>query len=604
MAEQELAMAQGTDMATAGATDLAATDQGKPATGLAEKAESTAEKVADKALKVSDFMAQPAVQRAIPAIIALVILVVSLVIYSVFTGSSHRPLYENLSEEDRSAVYAALQEAGIDARIQQSNGMITVSDEDYHRAKMMLASQGLPQGSATGGFEMIRGEQSLGTSQFMEQMRYRLAIEEELAASISTINSIKKARVHLAIPKQSVFIRDREKPKASVVVWPHGGRVVSDGQVQAIVNMVASSVPFMDAESVSVVDRFGNLLHSSTNSPEMKMSNEKMRYRRSLEEMYRSRIVALLTPFMGQENIHVEVNAEVDFTTVESMSESYPGQSAVRSEQLSERRNANKEAVGIPGAMSNQPPLDAQLVNTGEAKAQANGEANKETTAAVNHNSTRNYEVDRTIRHEKKVAGHLTKLTVAMVLDQPKPVEGEEAKPQKSIEELETLIKGAIGFNEARGDSVVVMSTAFEELPQAEEIPLWKDPDMQSIARQMLVVIAFILLVLFVFRPLIRNVVNPGTMVSGQQVAIGPDGQPIAIGEDGMPHDENMMREGETLEEMKQRLRPKKKSSISADMLDTANTYDDKVALVRMLVSEDSRRVANVMRGWLKRDIG
>jgi flagellar M-ring protein FliF len=602
MAEQELAMPQGTDMAAAGVGDLTATDNGS-GNGLTEKSEGAAAKVADKALKVSDFMAQPAMQRAIPAIIALAILVVSLVIYSVFTGSSHRPLYENLSEEDRSAVYAALQEAGIDARIQQSSGMITVSDEDYHRAKMMLASQGLPQGATTGGFEMIRGEQSLGTSQFMEQMRYRLAIEEELAASISTINSIKKARVHLAIPKQSVFIRDREKPKASVVVWPHGGRVVSDSQVQAIVNMVASSVPFMDAESVSVVDRFGNLLHSSTNSPEMKMSNEKMRYRRSLEEMYRSRIVALLTPFMGQENIHVEVNAEVDFTTVESMSESFPGQNVTRSEQLSERRNASKEAVGIPGAMSNQAPVEGELVASGQGEGKSD-QVKDEQSVAVNHNSTRNYEVDRTIRHEKKLAGHLTKLTVAMVLDAPKPAEGEEAKPQKSVEELETLIKGAIGFNEARGDSVVVMSTAFEELPQAEEIPLWKDPDMQSIARQMLVVIAFILLVLFVFRPLIRNVVNPGTMVSGQQVAIGPDGKPIAIGEDGLPHDENMMREGETLEEMKQRLRPKKKSSISADMLDTANTYDDKVALVRMLVSEDSRRVANVMRGWLKRDIG
>jgi flagellar M-ring protein FliF len=602
MAEQELAMPQGTDMAAAGVGDLTATDNGS-GNGLTEKSEGAAAKVADKALKVSDFMAQPAMQRAIPAIIALAILVVSLVIYSVFTGSSHRPLYENLSEEDRSAVYAALQEAGIDARIQQSSGMITVSDEDYHRAKMMLASQGLPQGATTGGFEMIRGEQSLGTSQFMEQMRYRLAIEEELAASISTINSIKKARVHLAIPKQSVFIRDREKPKASVVVWPHGGRVVSDSQVQAIVNMVASSVPFMDAESVSVVDRYGNLLHSSTNSPEMKMSNEKMRYRRSLEEMYRSRIVALLTPFMGQENIHVEVNAEVDFTTVESMSESFPGQNVTRSEQLSERRNASKEAVGIPGAMSNQAPVEGELVASGQGEGKSD-QVKDEQSVAVNHNSTRNYEVDRTIRHEKKLAGHLTKLTVAMVLDAPKPAEGEEAKPQKSVEELETLIKGAIGFNEARGDSVVVMSTAFEELPQAEEIPLWKDPDMQSIARQMLVVIAFILLVLFVFRPLIRNVVNPGTMVSGQQVAIGPDGQPIAIGEDGLPHDENMMREGETLEEMKQRLRPKKKSSISADMLDTANTYDDKVALVRMLVSEDSRRVANVMRGWLKRDIG
>jgi len=331
------------------------------------------------------------------------------------------------------------------------------------------------------------------------------------------------------------------------------------------------------------------------------MSNEKMRYRRSLEEMYRSRIVALLTPFMGQENIHVEVNAEVDFTSVESMSESFPGQSVKRSEQLSERRNKGKDAIGIPGAMSNDAPPEAELMAADSAGQQ---NVKSEEGVAVNHNSTRNYEVDRTIRHEKKVAGHLTKLTVAMVLDAPKPVEGEEAKPQKSIAELETLIKGAIGFNEARGDSVVVMSTAFEELPQAEEMPIWKDPDMQSIARQMLVVVAFILLVFFVFRPLIRNVINPGTMVSGQAVAIGPDGLPIAIGEDGLPHDENMMREGETLEEMKARLKPKKKSSISADMLDTANTYDDKVALVRMLVSEDSRRVANVMRGWLKRDIG
>ena len=596
MAEQELAINTGTEMAI---------DDNSSATGLTDKAGTAVTKVKENAFKVSDFMAQPAVQRAIPAIIALVMLVVTLIIYSIFTGSSHRALYENLSAEDSSAVYAALQEAGIDAKIQQSSGMITVADEDYHRAKMMLASQGLPHGASTGGFEMIRGEQSLGTSQFMEQMRYRLAIEEELAASIATINSIKKARVHLAIPKQSVFIRDREKPKASVVVWPHGGRAVSDSQVQAIVNMVASSVPFMDAESVSVVDRFGNLLHSSTNSPEMKMSNEKMRYRRSLEEMYRSRIVALLTPFLGQENIHVEVNAEVDFTTVESMSESFPGQSVKRSEQLSERRNATKDNVGIPGAMSNEPPADGQLVNQADAaNQQADKPVSSEQNVALNHNSTRNYEVDRTIRHEKKLAGHLTKLTVAMVLDQPKAAEGEEPKPQKSVAELETLIKGAIGFNESRGDSVVVMSTAFEELPEAEQLPLWKDPEMQSIARQILVVIAFILLVLFVFRPLIRNVINPGTMVSGQQVAIGPDGQPIAIGEDGLPHDENMMREGETLEEMKARLRPKKKSSISADMLDTANTYDDKVALVRMLVSEDSRRVANVMRGWLKRDIG
>lgn len=594
MAEQKL-IAEGADAdepQADGATALEASAEGKNGLGA----------IQEKAFGVSEFMAQPAVQRAIPAIIAIAILMVSLIVYSVFTGSSHRPLYENLGVEDRAAVFSALQEAGIDSRIQQSSGVITVADEDFHRARMLLASEGLPQGSSTGGFEMIRGEQSLGTSQFMEQMRYRLAIEEELANSIATINSIKKARVHLAIPRQSVFIREREKPKASVVVWPHGGRAVSDSQVQGIIHMVASSVPFMSAESVSVVDRYGNLLHSSSNSDEMRMSNEQMRYRRGLEEMYRGRIVALLTPFMGRENIHVEVNAEVDFSTVESMSELYPGASAVRSEQVSERRSGGADAIGVPGAMSNEPPPEPELGAPGEGGAQGGQAEGGTSSSAVNINSTRNFEVDRTLRHEKKIAGNLVKLTVAMVLDQMEAAEGEEARPQKSTAEIETLVKGAIGFNEARGDSVVVMTTAFEALPEAEPIPLWKDPQVLGIARQVLVVIAFILLVIFVFRPLIRNVINPGTMVGGQQVALSADGTPLVVGADG--DDENLMREGETLEEMKARLKPKKKSQISADMLDTANTYDDKVALVRMLVAEDSRRVANVMRGWLRRDVG
>lgn len=568
-----------------------------------EKAASSAiSKVPEKLYQVSDFMAQPAVQRAIPAIIAVAILIVSLIIYSVFTGSARRTIFENLSDEDRAAVYTALQDGGIDAELNNSNGQITVPEEDYHRSKMLLATQGLPQALTSGGYDLIRGEQSLGTSQFMEQMRYRLAIEEELAASIATINSIKKARVHLAIPRQSVFIREREKPKASVVVWPQQGRSVSDGQVQAIVHMVASSVPFMDAESVSVVDRFGSLLHANSSSEDMKMSNEQLRYRRSLEEMYRNRIVALLTPFMGQESIHVEVNADVDFTAVESMTELFPGASAVRSEQLSERRNAGLEAAGIPGILSNEPAQDAQLVQGGEATVSGNTGKNG---AAINHHSTRNYEVDRTIRHEKEMVGKLTKLAVAMVLDEPEAIEGEAAKPRKSIQEIEDLVKGAIGFNADRGDSVVVMSTAFEEIPEAESLPIWKDPDVLSIVRQVLIIGAFVLLVIFVFRPLIRNVINPGTLVNGQRVAVGPDGMPIAIGADGIPEDdENMLRDGESLEEMKARLKPKKKSQISADMLDTANTYDDKVALVRMLVAEDSRRIANVMRGWLKRDIG
>ena len=563
--------------------------------------------VVPPAAKVTEFMSQPAVQRAIPAIIAIALLAVSLVIYSFFMGSGHRTIFENLSDADRAAVYAALQEAGIDAQIQQGTGVITVSEDDYYRSKMLLASQGLPKSTEVGGFEMIRGEQSLGTSQFMEMARYRLAIEEELASSIATIDSIQKARVHLAIPKQSVFIREREKPKGSVIVWPYAGRAVTDGQVQAIVHMVASSVPYMDAKSVSVVDRYGNLLHSDSGSEEMNISNEQMRYRRSLEEMYRNRIVSLVSPFMGRGNVHVEVNADVDFTTFEKMSEQFPsGATAVRSEQLSERRNASKEAIGVPGATSNEPPAEGQLTNANGAGAVSENlqSSGVDKNLVVNHNSTRNYEVDRTIQHEKKMAGHLTKLTVAMVLDQGEPIEGEPKKVSKTPAEIEELVKGAIGFSADRGDSIVVMETKFQELPQAEELPLWKDPLVHSIGRQLLVVIAFVLLVLFVFRPLIRNVINPGTALGGQQIAIGADGVPIALTADGGEHDENMLREGETLEEMKARLKPKKKSNISADMLDTANTYDDKVALVRMLVSDDSRRVANVMRAWVKKDLG
>ena len=242
--------------------------------------------------------------------------------------------------------------------------------------------------------------------------------------------------------------------------------------------MVSSSVPFMDAQSVSVVDRYGNLLHSNTNSAELRISNEQMRYRRDLEEMYRSRIVALLTPFLGQENIHVEVNADVDFTSVESMSELFPGANAVRSEQVSERRNGSAEAVGTPGATSNNPPPEATLATQQEADKQALANATvalQGQSGTVNRNSTRNFEVDRTIRHEKKVAGELTKLTVAMVVDQPLESEDGVQKPQKSMDEIETLVKGAIGFDLARGDSVTVMSTAFEELPLAEPVPLWKD---------------------------------------------------------------------------------------------------------------------------------
>ena len=554
----------------------------------------------------AEFLAQPAVRRTLPLAVTVFALLVMVMVYMSLNKASYRPLFPGMSGVDQAAAFESLQKAGMTVEIDAATGSVSVPNDLYHQAKMVLASQGIPA-SSTDGFAMIRDEQSMGTSQFIEQKRYQLAIEEELAHSISSIQAVQAARVHLAVPKQSVFVRDRVEPTASVILTLAQGRRLSEAQAQAVVHMVASSVPYLEAQNVSVVDQFGNLLANDQDLSGLGMSDKQLSYRNKLEKMYQQRIQSLLGPLVGANKLRAEVNADMDFTVQEMTQENFnPNTIAIRSEQLSkgEGNQSGVSGQGVPGALSNEPPLDPvmQENQTETTSVAESGLTDGESSGALNR--TRNYEIDRTIQHTKLATGELQRLSISVVIDEPFITndEGEQVRQpltENQIERFQSLVKTAVGFDDQRGDNVTVLGMAFQIEAEIPPTPMWEQTWAQDLVRQVLIALLALIFILVVLRPAIKKLVSAEVVVQGSAAGVqfGPDGQPLAEAAE-----EEVMIEGETLEEMKARMRPKK-SSVSMDMLDTANSYDDKVALMRMLVTEDSKRVAGVMSNWVKQDL-
>jgi flagellar M-ring protein FliF len=554
----------------------------------------------------AEFLAQPAVRRTLPLAVTVFALLVMVMVYMSLNKASYRPLFPGMSGVDQAAAFESLQKAGMTVEIDAATGSVSVPNDLYHQAKMVLASQGIPA-TSTDGFAMIREQQSMGTSQFIEQKRYQLAIEEELAHSISSIQAVQAARVHLAVPKQSVFVRDRVEPTASVILTLAQGRRLSEAQAQAVVHMVASSVPYLEAQNVSVVDQFGNLLANDQDLSGLGMSDKQLSYRNKLEKMYQQRIQSLLGPLVGANKLRAEVNADMDFTVQEMTQENFnPNTIAIRSEQLSkgEGSQSGVSGQGVPGALSNEPPLDPvmQENQTETTSVTESGLTGGDSSGALNR--TRNYEIDRTIQHTKLATGELQRLSISVVIDEPFTTndEGEQVRQpltENQIERFQSLVKTAVGFDEQRGDNVTVLGMAFQIEAAIPPTPMWEQTWAQDLVRQVLIALLALIFILVVLRPAIKKLVSAEVVVqgSGAGVQFGPDGQPLAEAAE-----EEVMIEGETLEEMKARMRPKK-SSVSMDMLDTANSYDDKVALMRMLVTEDSKRVAGVMSNWVKQDL-
>lgn len=446
---------------------------------------------------------------------------------------SYAVLYTDLSDRDLSQVVDALQGHEIPYKMDHRSGAILVDGSQVHDARLKLAAAGLPK-SAGMGFEMLDEDQGFGTSQFLEQARYQRAIEGELSRSIARISNVRSARVHLAVPRQSAFARSRREPTASVIVDLYNGRRLEAHQVGAIVHMVSASVPGMSPNQVTVVDQHGNLLTDANGgADELVVSAKRFEYVRRIEESYIERVEAILAPLVGPDGVRAQVTADLDFTATESTRESYnPDLPAVRSESVLEEERVGNGPGGVPGALSNEPPAVATAPEeTGAAAAEgAPGETAAESAAQTPLNrrnqSTRNYELDRTISHTKPAVGSLRRLSVAVVVRNPAPAPAEEpargaaeddAPPPKAeyseaeIERMTNLVKEAIGFDAARGDSVRITPADFLAPPAPEplpEVPIWKQDWVMSAGKQVLGGL-FALLVLFgVIRPTVKSLMQ------------------------------------------------------------------------------------------------
>jgi flagellar M-ring protein FliF len=506
---------------------------------------------------------------------------------------SFQILYGGLADKDASEVVGALQKANIPVKIDDKTGAIMVPPGKVHDARLKLATQGLPKGGGT-GFELMEKEQGFGTSQFVEAARYQRALEGELARTIATISNVESARVHLALPKQSVFVRNRQKPSASVVVNLYAGRSLDDEQVAGIVNLVASSIPNLEADGVTVIDQKGHMLSMPGKARELALSASQFDYTQRVEAAYAKRIEDLLTPVVGIGGVRAQVVADIDFTVKEQTQESFnPDKTALRSEQTSEEQSIGYNlAAGIPGALSNQPPGTAAAPEQaappaagGEAPAVAAANAATETPSSHSRRATTNYELDKTISHTRMASGTVRRLSVAVVVDDKQTAAGGgERQPytEGEIKRLTSLVKEAVGFDEQRGDSVQVINASFvqPEVPEPlPEPPLWEKPWVWDLGKQVLSGLLVLILIFTVLRPVLRSLAEKGreprVMFAGAGAGALPGGgeAPAALG-------------------------------APSPAPAAASSYDEDLSTTRSLVAQDPKRVAQVVKTWVNSDGG
>ncbi|MEY4439336.1 MAG: Flagellar M-ring protein [Pseudomonadota bacterium] len=688
---------------------------------------------------VMDILRQPSVRKALPFVVIFMLLMSVAVFFTSMKPTPYRPLVLMLSDADKQQAIEALKAAEFKPEVDVNTGQISVPTSRFQEARMLLASKGLPRTEAS-GMDNLKDMPAMTTSQFMEQVRYNNAMEQELARSIIQIGGIKSARVHLAAPKQSVFVRDRAPTKASVVITRLPGRTISSANVQAIIQLVASSVPYLAPENVSVVDNFGSLMNDMLTEQPLGLTAQQLTHKQQMEDLYRTRLIQLLAPIVGESNVTAQVSMTLDFTQTEVTTEDFDSQDKgpkTRSELFVEDRNTFRDAIGIPGALSNTPPAPTNP----QATTQTNADPLKgvsEKGVQVTARSTKNYELDRAVRHTKGAMGTITKIGVGVLINErPLPPGAKVEKnadgstptsvpyTPEEIERLNQLVKGAVGFNNERGDVVTVVGTKFEPQYDPTVIPWWRDENYQVMVNAGVVGGIFLLILLTVVRPMVRRLlapeIDPKALAAAAADAATTQAQmaiDVATAENAAAqaaaafakkaHDDEMLRisdeamraaeesarlsqeatyaaeqarlaaeakaaaealaleqerqrqadllaqeqahaaelaakvalaeqeaaerlaaeeaarlaaeqhaaaqeagadedieieEGETLEEVKARMasmKPKKQS-ISADLLKTANSYDDKVALIRMIMAEDSTRVAGVLKSLIEK---
>ena len=563
--------------------------------------------------KVRETIDQPGFRRAFPTLLASLTAVAAVILYISMQKPDLTTLYSSVSEAEKSKIIASLQNMGIEIQVDPVTGDLLVPASVYHQARISLAAQGLPEFSG-GGFDSLEN-MPLGISRSVEGMKLRQAQEAELGRSVAEISSIQSARVHLAIPEKSVFVRDQTPPTASVFVNLKNGRKLNQTQVVAITNLVSSSVPGLSPSNVSIIDQFGNLLSNSPDDPDQALADSQLEYRMRLENIYRNRIQSLVTPIVGSGNINAQVNLEIDFTRKEVSQEIVdPDTIAIRSEQNSLNVTAKKDAVGIPGAISNEPPQEATVNQeqnqAGLALSSNENQEDQEKFETKSSTDLKNYEVSKTYETVKNPSNLITRIDAALLIRDRKvinPDTGEETfEPvaPEVITQVENLVKSALGIKPERGDTLTVTSQPFVEEFKGFVTKWYEGAWFRSMVEKTLLVLLIGIVALGVVRPMLNKILVP-TASTNSVMELYAEAETMAevAAKRATETEAVEVDEGESLDEIKAKLKPKKKGGISADMLDTANTYDDKVALVRIIVTDEAGRVANVFKQMMREDL-
>lgn len=556
-----------------------------------------------KVKNLNSFVRQPSVQRALPTMAAMFLLPLGLLIYFSIQTPERTSLYGSLPEAEKAKVIEALRNQGVDVAVDPVTGEVTVPVDDYHSSRMSLAAQGLPQ-TVADGYNGLK-DLPMGASRSLESIKLKQTQEVELAKSISNIDVIKSARVHLAIPERSVFARNALPPKASVFVNLARGRALTADQITAIVNLVSSSIPNLARENVAVIDQIGRLLSNNELDEASRLTNKQFGHKIKVENVYKSRVESLLSPLVGAGNVNVQVSVALDFTKKSKSLETYdPKSGAVRSEKLMDEKTSRKKAVGVPGAVSNTPPAEAAQADpsTAGVTQKSEGGADGSQNVTTRKNVVRNYDLSRTIFKEETPLAEIKKINVAILMKkEASPVSPEGAETvkdnSKEIAILEKLVISALGLDVKRGDTLVILERPFiEMIPEAIKIEWYQEPWVKDLAINFMTFLVMCVLALGVVKPLVNRIVFSSkadqTLQQAQAELVQADEELQSL----------EVQPGESLEDIKNKLKPAR-SGISAEMLDTANTYDDKVAIIRMIVSDEAGRVSNVFKGMIQEDL-
>ncbi len=543
----------------------------------------------------------PAMRNLLLGVAAALVLSLMVGVWLWSQQPDYKVLFANFNDRDGGAIVASLQQQNIPYKYSETGNAILVPSNQVHDARLRLAAQGLPKGGNV-GFELMEN-QKLGTSQFLEQVNFQRALEGELARSIQSVSSVQSARVHLAIPKSQVFIRDQQKPSASVILNLYPGRSLDQQQVSAMLHLIASSIPDLSAKNVTIVDQNGNLL----SDPNKQAANHgldpnQLKYVQEYQQNLVKRIELLLTPIVGANNIRAEATADIDFSKSEQAAETYrpntpPEGATIRSQQSSETYNKNPGQAGIPGALSNQPPVPATapIVASGATTA-SNATAN----GLTQKDSTTNYEVDKTIRYTQQAMGGVKRLTVALLVNYKNEYDKNGKATPRPLSDIEKaqitdLVKDAIGFSKDRGDSINLVNSPFAP-PEKEaivDLPLWKQPEMIQMAKEygryLLVFLVLAYLFFGYLKPILYKIMGKDKETLAAAAAAAEAEKAAKEAAEAAAAEEEEDAVVNLSEEASQASHP-------------SSSYETNLTMARELAKNDPRVVANVIKAWMSNE--